>query len=180
MTVDKNVILKKCSLDNIEELASLGRTTYFEAFHTMNTQETMSKYLDEAFNKWKIEEELRNTDSQFFLACRDAKAVAYLKLNFPPSQTDLNDPDSIEIERVYVKKEFKDIGIGRTLIQYSIDIGRKHGCSYAWLGVWAKNTQAIQFYEKMGFVVSGKHYFQMGDELQSDLVLKKQILNPVI
>ncbi len=40
--------------------------------------------------------------------------------------------------------------------------------------------RVLSFYEKMGFVVSGKHYFQMGDELQSDLVLKKQILNPVI
>jgi ribosomal protein S18 acetylase RimI-like enzyme len=178
--VDKNVILKKCGLKDLEELVSLGRTTYFEAFHAMNTQETMSKYLDEAFNKRKIEDELQNTDSQFVLACRDAEAVAYLKVNFPPSQTDINDQDSIEIERIYVKKEFTDIGIGKNLIQHSIDIGRKHGCSYAWLGVWAKNVQAIQFYEKMGFVVSGKHYFRMGDELQSDLILNKQILNPVI
>jgi ribosomal protein S18 acetylase RimI-like enzyme len=44
-----------------------------------------------------------------------------------------------------------------------------------WLGVWEKNEAAIAFYKKMGFEEAGRHSFRMGDELQTDLVMKKVI-----
>lgn len=169
------MILKKCDLDDLEELAAIGRETYFETFHSMNSPETMSRYLDEAFNPEKLELDLRNESSHFYFLDVESETAAYLKVNFAPAQSDINDPDSIEIERIYVKKEFGSRGIGKFLIQHSIELGRKEGCTYAWLGVWEKNTPAIVFYKKMGFVVFGGHSFQMGDELQSDLILKKDI-----
>lgn len=168
-------MLKKCDLDDLDELAAIGRTTYFETFHSMNNPETMSRYLDEAFSPGKLEEELQNEASEFYFLSVDSETAAYLKVNFGPAQSDIKDPDSIEIERVYVKKKYWGRGIGRFLIDHSIELGRKNGCGYAWLGVWEKNIPAIGFYRKMGFVVSGGHSFRMGDELQSDLILKMDI-----
>jgi hypothetical protein len=41
-----------------------------------------------------------------------------------------------------------------------------------WLGVWEKNEGAIRFYERNGFSVTGSHPFRMGDEIQTDLIMK--------
>jgi ribosomal protein S18 acetylase RimI-like enzyme len=46
---------------------------------------------------------------------------------------------------------------------------------YAWLGVWERNEKAIAFYEKLGLEKAGNHLFRMGDEIQSDYIMKKSL-----
>ena len=35
----------------------------------------------------------------------DNKLVGYLKINDAPAQWDINDPESMEVERIYVRQE---------------------------------------------------------------------------
>jgi len=49
---------------------------------------------------------------------------------------------------------------------------KKLNTEYLWLGVWDKNTGAIRFYERNGFVKFDEHPFYMGDELQTDYLMK--------
>ncbi len=44
-----------------------------------------------------------------------------------------------------------------------------------WLGVWEENPKAIRFYEKNGFVPFSRHIFKMGDEEQTDIMMRKII-----
>jgi len=77
----------------------------------MNTKETMSAYLDEVFNEQKLTAELKNPDSHFNFAQIEDKTAGYLKMNYALSQSDINDPESLEIERIYVDKDFKRQGL---------------------------------------------------------------------
>jgi ribosomal protein S18 acetylase RimI-like enzyme len=43
---------------------------------------------------------------------------------------------------------------------------------YVWLGVWEKNLRAIQFYKKNGFVEFDQHLFILGDDPQTDIMMK--------
>ncbi|MEG2102651.1 MAG: GNAT family N-acetyltransferase, partial [Flavobacterium sp.] len=43
---------------------------------------------------------------------------------------------------------------------------------YIWLGVWEENIRALSFYKKNGFVEFDKHIFVLGDEEQTDLLMK--------
>jgi diamine N-acetyltransferase len=47
---------------------------------------------------------------------------------------------------------------------------------FVWLGVWEKNLAAISFYEKRGFHKMGSHSFRMGDEIQNDVIMKKEVI----
>ncbi len=96
--------LRKCNQLDLIELIEIGRSTYYETFHTMNSKETMSKYLDEAFHPNKIIEELNNPNSSFYFLYNKEILLGYIKINFSPSQTDINDINSLELERIYVKK----------------------------------------------------------------------------
>ena len=45
-----------------------------------------------------------------------------------------------------------------------------------WLGVWEHNPQALRFYEKRGFVVTGAHEFYTGDVVDKDLIMEKSLI----
>jgi diamine N-acetyltransferase len=65
--------------------------------------------------------------------------------------------------------------MGRVLMDFALQKALELGKKTAWLGVWEKNLSAIAFYQKMGFVKAGQHSFRMGDELQTDWVMKKNL-----
>jgi diamine N-acetyltransferase len=162
-----------CSIDDVETLRQVAYETYDQTFRPLNTTRTIEKYLEEAFNREKLLEELSNPKSNFFFLYADEELSGYLKVNEAPAQSDLNDPDSLELERIYVRKESQGKGLGKVLITYAIQIAGERAKQYVWLGVWERNINAIAFYKKMGFTVAGTHTFRMGDEIQQDLIMKK-------
>lgn len=84
--------------------------------------------------------------------------------------------ETLEIERIYIKKKFQKHGLGKYLLNKSIDIAMEHNKKKIWLGVWEKNENAIVFYKKIGFEQAGSHSFYMGDEEQTDFILIKTLL----
>lgn len=167
--------MKKCTIDDLNLLRELSYKTYNETFRHMNTPSNMKAYLEQAFDIGKMHDELSNSNSLFYFLYADKESAGYLKLNEYEAQTDINDSQSIEIERIYVAKEFQGRGLGKILIYKAINIANNQGKSYIWLGVWEKNDRGIQFYKKNGFYVIGKHSFFMGEEEQTDFILRKDL-----
>jgi len=141
----------------------------------MNTPSNMVAYLEQSFNINKLCGELSNSDSFFYFLYSNGELAGYLKLNESPSQTDINDIQSLEIERIYVAKEFQGEGLGRILMNKAISIASTRKKSYVWLGVWEKNEKAILFYQKNDFYKVGTHSFFMGEEEQTDFVMRKNL-----
>ena len=168
-------ILRKCTLEDFDTLRELSIRTYYETFAHLNTPEDMQAYLDEAFEVSKLRGELNNPNSDFFLLFFDDTLAGYLKLNEAPSQTDINDMSSLEIERIYVASEFQGEGLGRYLMEQAIAIANERNKKFAWLGVWEKNEKAIRFYKKNGFYEIGTHTFVMGEDVQTDYVMRKDL-----
>lgn len=167
--------IRACLQSDLERLLKISYTTFDETFRPMNRQDTMDTYLEKSFNKNKLQTELNNTNCQFYFIFHNEDLAGYLKINQAPSQTDINDPKSIELERIYIKKKFKGQGLGSQLIKYALQKAQDMKKEYLWLGVWEKNISAISFYKKMGFNEHGRHAFKMGHELQNDVILKKCI-----
>ena len=100
-------------------------------------------------------------------------ALGYMKINFGASQSDLQDFEALELERIYVDSNQLGKGIGQLLLDKAIEIARKAGLIYIWLGVWEHNLKARRFYTKNGFVQFDQHIFTLGNDDQTDLLLKK-------
>lgn len=171
------VSIRACAIEDLDDLQRIGYETYDETFRPVNADETMDAYLQEAFNRERMLSELNNENSWFYFLYLDDELAGYLKINDAPAQTDLNDPESMEIERVYVKKAFKGRGLGKQLLDFGIQIAKEKKKKYVWLGVWEKNTNAIAFYTKIGFFKAGQHKYRMGEELQNDFIMKKMLSN---
>lgn len=168
--------LRKCTVEDFSALRELSIRTYYETFAHLNTKEDMEAYLEGAFNADRLTKELNDKNSEFFFLYYNNQLAGYLKLNETPSQTDINDSESLEIERIYVCGEFQGAGLGRFLMDKAIEKAVERNKKYAWLGVWEKNEKAIRFYKKNGFYEIGTHTFVMGEDAQTDYVMRKDLI----
>ena len=171
----EQLMIHKASLEDMATIQETGRQTFFETFAQGNTGEDMDKYLEEHFSVAKITAELNHPESLFFIAREGTEAVGYLKLNTGQAQTELQEQEGMEIERIYVKSAYHGKKVGQLLYEKALEIAKLQGKSYLWLGVWEENPRAIRFYEKNGFVPFDKHTFILGDEEQIDIMMKKHL-----
>jgi len=172
-----NFNIRKVTPNDIDEFQIISRKTFIETFSAANTEENMKKYLEDGFSKEKLAAELNDPHSEFYFAVLANTIIGYLKLNFGPSQTELKDHGAEEIERIYVLKEFHGKKIGQLLYDKAMQIARQKNIHYVWLGVWEKNIRAINFYKKNGFVEFDKHLFKLGNDEQTDIMMKLQLAN---
>lgn len=171
----ENITIQGVTVNDLAQLQKIGRKTFSETFSSGNTEENMNKYLVEGFSKEKLREELNNENSAFYFAVLDEKVIGYLKLNFGSSQTEIQDSISLEIERIYVLQEYYGKKVGQVLYEKALQVAEDKKVNYVWLGVWEENPRAIRFYQKNGFVEFDKHIFVMGDEEQTDIMMKKTL-----
>jgi len=170
-----DIFIKNVGINDILILQNIGRQTFSETFTESNTAENMQKYLEEGFAIEKLTLELQNENSQFYFAQLEDVVLGYLKINFGASQTELKDNKAVEIERIYVLQAFQGKKIGQLLYEKAMQIAKEVKAEYIWLGVWEENIKAIHFYNKNGFVPFDKHIFKLGDEEQTDIMMKLEL-----
>ena len=171
-----NITMKPCTVDDVEVLKNLAAQAFCETFAPLNTPENMDAYLKEAYTIPKLRRELSDSNQIFYFAYADGVLAGYLKVNEAPAQSEINDPSALEIERIYVLQAFYGTGVGQLLMDKAIEMARERGKEYAFLGVWEFNSRARRFYEKNGFYRFGEHTFVMGDDPQTDFLLRRDLL----
>ena len=169
------ITIRKVSLEDIDQLQKIGRKTFEETFSENNSEENMLKYLESGFSFEKLNAELNNKLCEFYFAILNDRVIGYLKLNTGLAQTELKDETALEIERIYVLEEFHGKRVGQILYDKALEVADTKNAPYIWLGVWEKNPRAISFYRKNGFEEFDKHLFKLGDDEQTDILMKKDL-----
>lgn len=170
-----NHTLRKATLEDLDALASISIQTFADTFGAANDPKTLADYLEQAYNKDRLAKELANPNSAFYLLYVDGQLAGYLKLNVSEAQSELQDPSALEVERIYVDRRFQKQGLGAVLMDFAIEQAKEKGKDYIWLGVWEKNANALAFYKRNGFYQIGAHDFVMGDERQTDYMMRKDL-----
>lgn len=171
----KPIEIKRIASNDVVALQNISSQTFIETFAEVNTSENMASYLAEEFSLEKLSAELINPNIEYYFASIGKEVIGYLKLNFGIAQKELQNENSLEIERIYVSKEYLGKQVGQLLLGKAIAIANDKKLDFIWLGVWEKNQRAIRFYEKNGFVVFDEHLFILGDDKQTDLLMKLKL-----
>lgn len=154
-------------------LQKISKQTFIEAFTDANTPEDMELFLAKHFESQKLLRELEEKDSLFYFAqTAEGQPVGYLKLNIGQAQSEFQTADALEIERIYVLQAFHGKKVGQILMEKSLQVAKEMGKTYIWLGVWEKNEKALAFYRKNGFEAFDTHIFVVGDDAQTDILMK--------
>lgn len=168
----EKITVRQITMDDLDALQEIGKQTFAETFSTHNSEENMTAYLDAGFSKERLQAELTDPNAAFYFAELDGNSVGYLKINVGQSQTEIKEENGLEIERIYVLKAFHGKKVGQILYEKAVGVAKQKQVDYVWLGVWEENQRAIRFYKKNGFVEFDKHIFKLGNDEQTDIMMK--------
>ncbi|RYY62500.1 MAG: GNAT family N-acetyltransferase [Chitinophagaceae bacterium] len=167
--------VKKAGPPEAALIADLSRSTFHDTFAPVNTKENMDKFMREKFSSQMLIDEVSEPGNHFFIAWEGTTPVGYSRVRENNNPPGLEGRETIEIARIYAIREAIGKGVGKELMQAAIDLGRSLGKEVVWLGVWEHNLPAIAFYEKWGFERFSDHEFILGDDVQTDWLLRRNL-----
>lgn len=157
-------------------LTSISLQSFNEAFEKDNNPADFKTYTDEAFSEEQITKDILEPGSIFYLAYCNGEAVGYARLR---NSTEVNDQfpgkKLIELHRLYSLGKYIGRGIGKTLMNHCLAVAKQKGFDVIWLGVWEHNDHAQGFYKSFGFEKFSSHVFMVGNDPQTDYLLKKNL-----
>ena len=165
-----------CTEADASVIADLSRQTFYETFASENTAADMEKFMAEQFSRESLMKEVGAEGNIFFLAYDNETPVGYARMRESRSPAGLGEKKSIEIARIYAVAASVGKGIGKVLMQKCIDVATEMNKEVVWLGVWEKNRRAIDFYTRWGFEKFGTHLFVLGNDPQTDWLMKKELM----
>lgn len=169
------IVIRRASSGQVHALRNLSRSTFYETYADQNTDDDLRLHMQSTFGIEKLTSELENPSNAFFIAWDDEKMIGYAKLRINTSSVLHAERDAIELERMYVAKDFHGHQAGSALMRACCEYAVQNGFKVMWLGVWERNMSAIAFYEKQGFVKRGMQSFILGKDFQQDFVMSKAL-----
>ncbi|HEX6335287.1 MAG TPA: GNAT family N-acetyltransferase [Flavisolibacter sp.] len=167
--------IRRATKDDAMTIAEISHQTFFDTFGAVNRKEDMEKFLSQQFTKGKLMLEVGAAQNIFLMAYVDDQLCGYVKLRDGEKPPQLRGTEALEIARIYTIRTMTGKGIGSDLMRECIDIAASMKKSVVWLGVWERNRKAIDFYHKWGFEKFGETAFLLGDDLQTDWLMKRNV-----
>jgi len=169
------VTIRELTEADIPALRDVAIKIFRDTFTHLNTPENLEAFLKRDYNPESFKKEFNEPGSRYFFISDNDTTAGYLRLRTNPEVDHILGTNTIEIHRIYVDPAYHGKKVGDQLMQFSIDAANKNNNDWIWLGVWEHNPRAIRFYEKWGFERFSQHDFFMGDEKQTDFLLRKKL-----
>jgi diamine N-acetyltransferase len=158
-------------------IADMSRRTFFDTFAEYNTPEDMDHFMNEVFTREELKKEVYDPANIFIIAFEEDQPLGYVRMREGEAQDVFAGEPTLEIARIYNEKAAIGRGVGSALMKACVDLAIARGKKWLWLGVWEKNDRAIAFYSKLGFEKYDTHDFVLGKDVQTDWLMKKQLLS---
>lgn len=166
------MLIRVASKLDAKKISILSAETFNDTYAQQNKPENTQKHIKRSFSEEKIVEELASEQIIYLLGEINSEIIGYVKLNRDKIESGIMAESPIELERIYFLGGFHGKGLGKKLIDASIQLAKYFKHDKLWLGVWENNTKAIKFYESYGFILVGEHTFMFGNEPQKDLLFE--------
>ena len=158
MTKIVRATIKDCDI-----LVKLSKQCFLESHGHSASKQDVDTFINLTYNKNAYTKELEDEKNIYHLLYDDNKVAGYSKVVFNKTFEGKNWNTSTKLDRLYFLKEFYGLGLGKTLLDFNIEISKKNNQKGMWLAVWIENLRAVAFYKKMGFEISGEYSFKIAD-----------------
>lgn len=153
------------------ELDTFARAIWVETFGHASSAEDSAAYLATAYGPTgALLADLGTGGMRFHVALRDGTIVGYARLGIPwlPDA----EPDAMQLSQIYVAGDLHGAGVGPALLDWAIGTSRDAGAQVLLLTVWERNDRAYRFYLKRGFTYVGDYAFPVGEQIDTDHILR--------
>jgi ribosomal protein S18 acetylase RimI-like enzyme len=161
--------------DDAAAVGGFGERSFRETFGPENRPEDMDAYCASTYALERQRAELASADRVTILAEVEGALAGYAQLREGPAPDCVTGPDRIELLRFYVDRRYHGQGIAAALMGQVLEHARRRGRRTIFLAVWERNPRAIAFYRKQGFREVGSQPFQLGQDVQTDVVMERAL-----
>ena len=157
-------------------IALLGRITYTESHGGyIDEKEDLLNFYNEYYSVSKIRAELNNEENLFWIVFYDELPIGFAKLSLHIKYPESTEISSCKLQRLYILNDFIGLKIGSRLQEIILKKAADLKFKNIWLTAYYKNKKGIKFYERYGFIKSGKVDFFVGDSNYENLIFVKKI-----
>lgn len=167
--------IRKAKIEEVPAVRELAIEVYTDTFADQNTPANLQAFYRDSYNLHKFKSEFHEADAALYLATDELKIIGFLRLRQSREVEKQLGRNTVELHRLYVHRDYHGTSASRLLMEKAIGYAKEKKFEWMWLGVWEKNFRAQKFYAKWGFERFGEHVFQMGDDPQTDWLLKKKL-----
>lgn len=158
--------------DDANEIADFMTRNFLAAYGHSSSPENIQKAVQDYYGVEAQRADLANAAIVNCLCVIENKIAGLAQVKPPKPDTD---PHRFELSRFYVDALYHGQCIAPVLMQETQDIISARDARSLWLSVWQGSQQAIRFYQKQGFVISGDTIFMIGDEPMNDWLMTKEL-----
>ena len=155
----KPLNITKATQKDAAILSKLSVAAFLPAHGHSASKEIIDAYIAANFSEENFKAELSNPKFQYHLLYYKDAIAGFSKIAFNTENRHIKAKNSSKMERLYLLKEFYNLGLGKELMHFNIALAKQHKQASIWLFVWVENTKAIAFYKKTGFKNVGAHDF---------------------
>ena len=159
---------------DVPDLQRIAIETQVDTFGEFNSPANMQAYLNEAYSLDNLRRELDESGSYNILAFLDGVLAGFLRMRRTSEVEYLLGKNTLELQRLYAATKYHGKGVGAALMHRCLDIARTEAVDWIWLGVWERNFKAQEFYRRWEFERFSEHVFKMGEDPQTDWLLKRR------
>jgi ribosomal protein S18 acetylase RimI-like enzyme len=167
--------IKELTAADIPALRDLAIRIYRDTFTDQNSAESMEAFLERDYSTESFQKEFTEPGSRYFFISDGETHAGYLRVRRSTEVDHLLGTNNIELHRLYIDKPYHGQRVGHELMQLAMDIATEGQYEWIWLGVWEHNPRAQRFYQKWGFEKFSEHIFHMGEEKQTDWLLRRRL-----
>lgn len=150
INLTNDISLQKLTVADQPELMELMKEIYIPSYQHI-WSDNGQWYLDQMYNPEAFQIDLNDARSHYYFVLFDGWKIGILKYIYPESPELVNFPNSLNLHRIYIAKEYQGKGIAARIMKMVESVAREHNLTYMWLEVMDTQLQAQRFYRKMGF-----------------------------
>ncbi|NML41126.1 GNAT family N-acetyltransferase [Chitinophaga sp. G-6-1-13] len=154
-----NVDLIVAELKDVDLLHHVCTTAYTQHFtNQWESAAALEQYLVGSFSTDRLTKDILEPGTAYYLIYADGQPAGFVKLNDQLKEAGQASlfPHALELERIYMLAAAKGTGVGKIAMEKIEGIAREKQKPTIVLYVVDVNETAIRFYERNGFVKTGK------------------------
>ena len=136
-------------------LRELWATTFAAAYNDVHSPENIAAYCETNFTLEAAQSTLSDAQTLCKLAGSETAPLGFYVLKQADCPTGASKP-AFELKQIYLMAEAYGTGLGKALFDDAVREAKDRDAKCLWLSVSDKNLRAQRFYEKLGFVPSGR------------------------
>ncbi|MHB0754103.1 GNAT family N-acetyltransferase [Polaribacter sp. M15] len=155
--------IQKATPKDIAALTKVGKKAFYEPHKDAIPKAIITDYMRTNFSEAALLKEISDANFQFHVIYVKDVLAGFSKI-IPNTQNEhIKAANVTKMERLYLVKEFYNLGLGKKLFEFNLNLAKQKNQKGIWLYVWIKNYRAINFYKKNGFKKIASYNFPISE-----------------